>query len=324
MRSDIQYVVIERPRSGASKHEVRRRRRKNNDKRFFEDAPVNQSSSRGSWGYHGKQLTDFLEPLYGLLRKRCGQRWDDVYSEIRSGLNPSSTTHKHVFDHLKEAVELNASVDENGDPWVPDRSVRRRYYGEHLYEPERPGWRRLDRYRRRRVSQFWVHPETNILHEVPYREISKPVARDVEHLLVDGKVYHRFDGTWFEVDIQPVPSGHRWGVAKRVWVPARENALGMVVQNAYWKDDHGPIDVVLGMRIDGTALTMPWREKNTPRRRLFDEREAFRHRQSFYGRDGLRRAVERLYGNANVYAARKGRQLNTKELRRLGVVNKPV
>ncbi len=311
MRDDLDRVIIERPRAGISgaRFAARKRRRKNNDKRNWETAPSRESMGR--WSYkrgEGKSFTDFLEPLYGLLRKNCGRPWDDVYSEIRSQLSPSSTTHVHVFLHLKEAVELNAIVDEKGWPWIPTRS--RHFIG---YEP-------LTRYGRRRPSDFWVHPHTGILLVAPTttehprseayqeairRRYADPKAKDPvpapQRRVIGKDVYMTINGTWFKVDMRPLPEGFDWDKPKK----ATKKVLDRVGTKLEWVErsylDFGPKDVIIGNRIAASVLT--WRGVADP--------------------DHMRREAMRLYGRTDQYAHSNGHQLNTKELRRLGVTNRP-
>ena len=47
-----------------------------------------------------------FSPLRRLLLRRCGQRWDDVYSEIREALRVRSAIDMHILQHLEDFVIL--------------------------------------------------------------------------------------------------------------------------------------------------------------------------------------------------------------------------
>ncbi|MEY3210431.1 MAG: hypothetical protein RIT28_912 [Pseudomonadota bacterium] len=109
MRDDMDRVLIERPRYDSHRRHPQRRRQR----RFDEDSPRMQPVSRRGGSRH---LSDLLGPLRRLLVRRCGSRWDAVYSELRAGLKPRSTLHLHVLEHLARMVHTDV-VMIDGAPW---------------------------------------------------------------------------------------------------------------------------------------------------------------------------------------------------------------
>lgn len=297
MRPDIAKVVVERPRNNlaSARFAAKSRRRKNNDRRHFEDAPRVQSMGR--WGYYGKELTDFLAPLSGLLRKNVGRRWDDVYSEMRQYLNPTSTLQKHIFEHLWGYVERNAVLNDEG---VPCR--RERGPAGWTLVPLGTGWRSWH-------QSFFIHPTSGLLLAVTAVREGKPEPvrphgwrrlndDQNDECIVQGRnVYVRYNGIWFHVDMRPVPKDSPWGsnVVRRVRASPKFGEI--------YDYDYGPTDILLNVRL---------RVEHRSGRLFMDRGEILRSR------------VKRFYGDLGFYAHGRGCQLNTKTLRRLGVVNEPI
>src|SRR5262245_20037141 len=99
MRSDMQKIIVERPRLGSS-----RPNRKNGGRLLagqigsalaapedYDSGPARASSRR-----HEKWLNENLQPLYRYLRGQIGRPWDKVYSEIRRNLDTRSALGLHV------------------------------------------------------------------------------------------------------------------------------------------------------------------------------------------------------------------------------------
>ncbi len=53
-----------------------------------------------------KEFNDNISPMFGWLRSRCGQPWNDVHSEICKIFDTRTTAGRHiVYDHLLSSVE---------------------------------------------------------------------------------------------------------------------------------------------------------------------------------------------------------------------------
>jgi hypothetical protein len=103
-------VIVERPRWGAS-HASSVKLRKDKDphkqiglkRHALEQAP------------YVKSLNEHLGPLVRFLQRRVGCRWDDVFSEICSGLDTGSTVKMHVRQHLPDFVLFGISYGRRGE-----------------------------------------------------------------------------------------------------------------------------------------------------------------------------------------------------------------
>lgn len=115
MRSDFHKLLVEHPRVAREQSwlPVRALNRKRNAyreaKRFKLDenldvcdlycsAKLPMKSRR--LGYRQKMFGENLNPLWRFLKKRVGQPWNDVYSEICVTLDCRTTIQYHVFQHL--------------------------------------------------------------------------------------------------------------------------------------------------------------------------------------------------------------------------------
>lgn len=52
----------------------------------------------------GKELSDFLAPLMGWLRKQVGKKWDNVYSQL-SEIMPDGVHSDHIKSHIRSWIE---------------------------------------------------------------------------------------------------------------------------------------------------------------------------------------------------------------------------
>jgi hypothetical protein len=149
MRADMHKVVVERERHGST----RKSRKWGQRLAFVPDAEYDDqpkfvsSARRRQYGYDSKRFSDVLGPLEGFLQSNLGRPWDNVFSELRQGLDVRKVTGRHIFDHLEWMVEREC--------WIgADRKV---------YEYPR-GYE---------VIGFYVHPRTRLLCFAP-----RPSARE--------------------------------------------------------------------------------------------------------------------------------------------------
>jgi hypothetical protein len=120
MRHDMQEVLITPGRRGsrwAKNTEVRRIRHKH-----IEDDETGWKQSmvpRDTKGWQGRKIDnkdDYLTPLLGYLHSKVGEKWDDVYSEIRKHTSADSTIGAHLYTHLWGYVERHPTYMEDGTP----------------------------------------------------------------------------------------------------------------------------------------------------------------------------------------------------------------
>jgi len=171
----------ERSNSGAKSAKWGQRLKYDPDSEY-EDQPRRASSSRHQqerWTGEDKNLTDVLGPLRGYLRKNLGRPWDDVYSELCTGLDRRSVSGLHVFSHLWQYVDKNC--------WIGAKTGK-------VYTDSNRGPQTVD--------EFYVHPWTGLLCEVPRRRrrwwMADTKPEPVTEIKLDeGKSYKQIEGIWY-------------------------------------------------------------------------------------------------------------------------------
>lgn len=287
MRSDMQYVLVERPRDGRGVADVLRRqvRRRSNHKVRTGDVDnlsSKETMGRGrNYGWHAKQLTDNLNPLFGYLRKNVGRPWDKVYAEIRANINPNSTLQQHILDHVNGLVCQYVKMDEvTNEPLVPSGYAFRdeaaftwQPYG-HIYG-------------RSRWPQFYVNPVTGLLCVVKVLKHKPKEQPPLNNLVVKGIAYMKVNGIWYMGDMRPVP--RPWGTTEKFEVTERhwDRETGAFKEVTKESFSNGPVDFFCG--------TIGGKHK--------------------------RNEAMRFYGRLTHYCAGRGHQLDTKALRALGLTN---
>lgn len=124
MRSDMNKVIVERPRIGHSDgfHDWRRA------KDFTgEDAPYRESM-KVRYGWNTKSLNENLRPLERWINAQVGRKWDDVYSDICSNFNKNKTINQHILDHLFQYIERCVEYKEDGTIHNGDLKYKCRRY----------------------------------------------------------------------------------------------------------------------------------------------------------------------------------------------------
>lgn len=125
---------------------------------------------------------------YSIMRRflvrHIGQKWDNVYSEICKEADARSHDGFRLREAVGHIVEMNCSIDGNGI--VHDSN------GHRLFSY----WR---------MHGFYVHPETGMLEYVPYKRWKKKDFQPTVFEL-DGDLYHKHDGNWYKVVMEPVSS----------------------------------------------------------------------------------------------------------------------
>jgi hypothetical protein len=152
-----------------------------------------RESMKHRFGYDTKSFGEHLSPLYGIVRKNVGRKWDKVYSELSKNFDRRSATGNHIFQHLFDQLAKPAEtyIGEDGKVWTRysygnDKPIRESYY------------------------EFYVDPRDGILKRNLQRKSYRQVQRQraVEKAREDAKVkrvisteieLHNLDGVWFEV-----------------------------------------------------------------------------------------------------------------------------
>lgn len=191
MRPDMARVIVGRPRrkneSGAKKvHKSR-----------WDQAVVQEGMhAPHTRNYLGKSLNENLAPLRRFLVSCVGRPWNDVYSEICQHIRVTSTVQEHVRGHVSDFVEINTTVDNDGEIWT------------HGYRPSRLS---TDTH-----SELYVDPITGILCLNPnYRSCNqrsreRAVAYRAKQALTqrslpNGVELRQMDGIWYQVELREIP-----------------------------------------------------------------------------------------------------------------------
>ena len=204
-------VVTERGRAGGGdgdKGRARLYRVRIADADEYEqlDALPKHESLRFRHNRDRKTFTDVLGPLHGFLLKNAGRPWNKVMSEMARHLPKDSTTHIHVWSHVKQFVNEDVVVGEDGKLYVKKIGWRR-YWQQPFLQP-------LD-YTNTSVELF-VDPRTGLLRKhkwynrggawARYNREKRGEVLDVRRETKDPMVQlHKFKGIWYEVTLAPAP-----------------------------------------------------------------------------------------------------------------------
>ena len=190
MREDMHKKVIEGSRwasawarNGSVKHERQRLLQARAGGLDWDDLSARITSTPRRGCRRGQ--TDTLNPLRRFLLSRLGQPWDQVYSELRENLSPSSVIHLHIFQHLDHMVARDVVLD--GDRVFVLHSHQRELF-------DREGWR------------LYVHPETGRLcrptrrWQRPRPDALPPLPRIEQE---EGRILLYVEGLWYGVQTVP-------------------------------------------------------------------------------------------------------------------------
>lgn len=213
MRDDLDKLLCERERPRSWDHYSNYRDLKRFES-LYEDAFVDdrddeddelftgtsngyRESMKFRYGWDKKSFGENLNPLYGLIRKSVGRRWDKVYSDLCKVFDPRSVTGNHILQHVFDrlADPKDTFVGEDGKVW---------YRGRWSSRPERI---------KDSSFEFFVDPRDGILKRNHGHKTYRQVARQraVERAREEAKVkrvidqtleLHFIDGVWFEVRFQ--------------------------------------------------------------------------------------------------------------------------
>lgn len=180
-------VLVLRGRVGGDKrfhHRNRSKIRQQLHEGKYEDIPLKESIKPKITWDDLKELNEYLNPLYRFLEKSIGRSWNDIYSEIRTNINPNSAVQYHILQHLDWAVEKHVQYDIDNTPMAIA-------YGG-LWEL--------------RNNEFYVCPESGILKKHQKKRNIKKEKEIVKHNLfdsIDNKKENEFlekiDGIWYHV-----------------------------------------------------------------------------------------------------------------------------
>lgn len=144
MRRDLNKLLCEEERNGSSRS-YKEVRNKKDFRIIDEDFSAGRESMTKRYMIAGinKEFGEHLNPLYGIVRKNVGRRWDDVYSELCEVFDFRSHINAHILVHLWDYVERD-TFWKDGKVWVNSR-----YSGAKLLDET--------------YSEYYVHPLNGIL-----------------------------------------------------------------------------------------------------------------------------------------------------------------
>jgi hypothetical protein len=189
----------------------------------YEDEPKRVSSARRRQYVSPKGFTDVLNPVKGFLRKSLGRPWNEVYSELRRGLDVRKVTGRHVFQHLDRMVQQHCFEDEKGRIKTSHAS---RYWSP---------W----------VEGFYVHSRTGLLSYARRTSTAERRRQSLQHRTVEGfwidekRAYRILDGIWYVVRYELIfvhheqhehCQRHAWDVIQRTKVQLRAGNNVLPVQ----------------------------------------------------------------------------------------------
>lgn len=173
MRDDFHKVIIERPRWGSRRPNLKTRLSLSG---YDPDANHDYPTYTGRPKEPSKSFSDRLGPLRRLLRSQVGRPWAKVEGEIRRAFDTRTVIGRHLLDHALRMIERNVRI-------LDGRPVR------------------LDGYPVFR--DFYVHPRTGLLLEpkpvrtdpAAARRAFVEKAKEVE--LDDGTRAVKINGLWY-------------------------------------------------------------------------------------------------------------------------------
>ena len=128
MRSDLNKLLCEHERYG-SKRGYKEVRRDRTFDLYDEDGPIGtREGMRWRYKFHWneKEFGENLNPLYGIIRKNVGRKWDDIYSELCKVFDTRSVINRHILIHLNSMVEITNVYYEDGEIWIRSNYIGNR------------------------------------------------------------------------------------------------------------------------------------------------------------------------------------------------------
>lgn len=208
MRTDLNKVLCERERHGSSWGYDETRNSKLFEQSYdrFEEVDDEPFHGVGSghregmkfrYGYNTKSLSEHLSPLYGIIRKNVGRKWDKIYSELCEVFDTRSVINNHILEHLYDRVAKpeDTFIHENGQVYV------------------RGGYRWGSEPIAGSYHEYYVDPRDGILKRNRHRQTYQQVARlrakreaeeeaKVRRVIDDKTELLNLEGLWYEVKFE--------------------------------------------------------------------------------------------------------------------------
>jgi hypothetical protein len=189
MRSDMDKVIVERPRIGSRFRSRKKGYRKYLTSIALEELPSNEPML-GRWKGRQRELNEHLGPMRRFLRSNVGRPWNKVHQDLCEHISFDNAVQAHVLLHLRAFVSLHVVVEDKATVFPKGTSKYRR---------------KLD------VNRMYVCPKSGILkivqgHRPSQPKIRVPVDANMQYLL---RV-----NSWWEIRLRSIPNiaGDLWDV----------------------------------------------------------------------------------------------------------------
>lgn len=191
MRSDMDKVIVERPRYGSRLPSKKKGYRKLIQTTPFENLPTKEPML-GRWKGLEKSLNEHLGPMRRFLRSNVGRPWNSIHRELCEHISFSNAVQAHVLQHIDQYVRQNVHVESpsrvfivGGNPWFANHPLR--------------------------IDEMYVCPRSGLLKVVVKSRQSNPRQRLAT---AQGVMYLMRDGLWWEVKVRKREPwlGHLWDV----------------------------------------------------------------------------------------------------------------
>ena len=197
MRSDMDKVIVERPRHGSRMRGPSKGYRRAFERCAWEDQPKREKIRLNK----SKHLNEHLGPLRRYLRSQVGRPWNKVHAEICANISRDSAVQDHVRDHVDGYVETQVEYIDGVACHAAGYSIGRPLF-----------------------SLFYVCPRTGVLKENAQGRSWKRYLRPKKFLmyvLSDDERLVRRDGVWLLARFQTVPQ-REWCARQRRLLAAWE------------------------------------------------------------------------------------------------------
>jgi hypothetical protein len=184
-------VIVEEPRHGGGRTKYARRKALP-----LELLPTKEGMRRPH--IHRKWFGEHLGPLKRWLRSKVGQSWNNIYSEASAVIKPNDMVRLHIRTHMLDYVKRHTFM-RGGEVWYSGRAHCWGGYEAPVSSLESSTCR----------PEFYVHPQTGILHEAPqWKKQSRSANRErfdsVLKWVKKDLALVKVNGAWFACAMRPL------------------------------------------------------------------------------------------------------------------------
>jgi len=197
MRSDLNKLLCEHERYRSKDHYKNYRHLKKFNSEQLEQLELlpTRESMKQRYGWNVKQFGENLNPLYGLVRKYAGKKWDEFYSDLCKTFDKRSVINQHILQHLNWYVERNIIIKEDGKIYAMT------YSGDLLIENT--------------LSEYFVDPRDGVIKK-NNKKSAKSLKKELQEKrkkqqarvfcqIDDNNVLRFIEGVWYIFKMQQIP-----------------------------------------------------------------------------------------------------------------------